>query len=65
MKPKDILLQWVEVFNNADTDEIADLYDDNATNHQVANMPIVGKQAIKKMFCNELKAVKCTVLLRT
>jgi len=50
MNPKDIVLKWVEAFNNADVDAIANLYDDNAVNHQVANEPVSGKQAIKEMF---------------
>ncbi|MEH4158426.1 nuclear transport factor 2 family protein [Klebsiella variicola] len=50
MKPKEILCQWVDAFNNADVEIISELYDDNAINHQVANEPVIGKEAIKKMF---------------
>ncbi|EPV3025476.1 ester cyclase [Citrobacter freundii] len=50
MKPKEILCQWVDAFNNADAEMISELYDDNAINHQVANEPVIGKEAIKKMF---------------
>ncbi|EMA2117427.1 nuclear transport factor 2 family protein [Klebsiella oxytoca] len=50
MKPKEVLCQWVGAFNNADIETISELYDDNAINHQVANEPVVGKEAIKKMF---------------
>jgi len=50
MNPKDIILKWVEAFNNADVETIANLYDDNAVNHQVANESVKGKQAIKEMF---------------
>lgn len=50
MKPKEVLCQWVDAFNNADIETISELYDDNAINHQVANEPVVGKEAIKKMF---------------
>lgn len=50
MKPKEILCQWVDAFNNADVETISELYDDNAINHQVANEPVIGKEAIKKMF---------------
>ncbi|HHG0452719.1 TPA: steroid delta-isomerase, partial [Citrobacter freundii] len=35
MKPKEILCQWVDAFNNADAEMISELYDDNAINHQV------------------------------
>ena len=50
MKPKEILCQWVDAFNHADVEIISELYDDNAINHQVANEPVIGKEAIKKMF---------------
>ena len=50
MTPKEILCQWVDAFNNADIETISELYDDNAINHQVANEPVIGKEAIKKMF---------------
>ena len=50
MTPKEILCQWVDAFNNADAEMISELYDDNAINHQVANEPVIGKEAIKKMF---------------
>lgn len=45
-------MQWLNAFNAADTEALADLYADYATNHQVANEPIVGKSAIKKMFAD-------------
>ena len=50
MKPKEILCQWVDAFNQADVEIISELYDENAINHQVANEPVVGKEAIKQMF---------------
>ena len=56
MKPKDILLKWIEAFNNADVETITSFYDDNAINHQVANEPVQGKRAIKEMFINEFNA---------
>lgn len=42
-----------DAFNKADTEAIADLYADNATNHQVANDPVIGKEAIRHMFATE------------
>lgn len=53
IKPKKILLQWIEAFNNADFEKISSLYDENAVNHQVANEPVTGLAAIKQMFKNE------------
>ena len=35
---------------------IAEFYHDDAINHQVANEPVVGKEAINEMFQNEFAA---------
>lgn len=53
MTPKQLITHWVEIFNKADAGALADLYHDDAINHQVANEPVVGKSAIKQMFINE------------
>lgn len=50
MRPKEVLLQWIDAFNNANVDKIAALYDEHAVNHQVANDPVESKQSIKSMF---------------
>lgn len=64
MKPKEILCQWVDAFNNADTETIANLYDDNAINHQVANEPVIGKEAIRKCLKKSFLKQKWFVLLK-
>ena len=56
MTPKELVTTWVEVFNQADAKAIADFYYDDAINHQVANDPIMGKEAIYEMFKNEFAA---------
>lgn len=53
MKPKEILIQWIDAFNKADSEKLIQLYDLNAINHQVANEPVVGRAAIKQMFDQE------------
>lgn len=53
MQPKDFLQNWINAFNKADSEALANLYHDDAVNHQVANEPVEGKEAIKKMFENE------------
>ncbi len=53
MTPKQVLQQWIKAFNDADAENIAALYSDTATNHQVANEPVIGKAAIKEMFAAE------------
>ena len=56
MSPKQILEKWIELFNNADANGIAELYHEDAINHQVANEPVVGKSAIHKLFIEEFAA---------
>jgi hypothetical protein len=53
MTPKEILQKWIDAFNKADLETIANLYADDAINHQVVTDPIVGKAAIRKMFADE------------
>jgi len=56
--PKQILLQWLAAFNNGDVETISALYAEFATNHQVANQPVVGKKAIRAMFEQEFAAAE-------
>ncbi|MGE4589777.1 MAG: nuclear transport factor 2 family protein [Acidaminococcaceae bacterium] len=58
MKPKALITIWISLFNKADAAGIADLYHDTAVNHQVANAPVIGKQAIREMFEAEFKAAE-------
>jgi hypothetical protein len=53
MQPKELLLAWIDAFNRADSKALSELYHGNAINHQVANEPVEGKTAIKKMFEEE------------
>ena len=63
MKPKEVIQQFVALFNQADVNGLADLYHDDAINHQVGNEPVVGKQAIRKMFENEFAAAKMVCIV--
>lgn len=49
-RPRDVVLQWLDAFNRADTEALAALYADDAINHQVAEQPVAGKTAIREMF---------------
>ncbi len=53
MSPKEVILNWIEAFNKKDSEALADLYSETAVNHQVVNDPVIGKDAIKKMFAGE------------
>ena len=63
MKPKDVLLGWIEAFNAADPEAISSLYAEDAVNHQVANEPVFGRAAIQDMFAREFSraAMVCMV----
>jgi hypothetical protein len=60
MSPKELIVIWVDAFNKGNADELAELYHEDATNHQVVNEPIVGKAAIKDRFANELSSAEMT-----
>lgn len=53
MSPKQVVENWVEAFNRADVDALTSLYDENAVNHQVAEVPVNGKLEIHNMFVRE------------
>ena len=62
MKPKELVVEWVKIFNTGDANKIAELYHEDAINHQVANDPIEGKSAIKEMFASEFSAADMTCI---
>ena len=53
MKPKELVRHWLEIFNRGEAEELAELYHEDAINHQVANEPVVGRDAIRNMFADE------------
>jgi ketosteroid isomerase-like protein len=53
MRPRDLVKTWIDAFNRADTDELCSLYHTDATNHQVAQDPVEGREAIRAMFTAE------------
>lgn len=50
MRPRDVVKTWVDAFNRADVAALAALYRPDAINHQVAESPVVGREAIREMF---------------
>ena len=50
MRPRDVVRAWVEAFNRADVDALCAFYHSNAINHQVAESPVEGREAIRAMF---------------
>jgi ketosteroid isomerase-like protein len=50
MQPTELVRAWVEAFNRGDVDALAAFYHDDAINHQVAENPVKGRDAIREMF---------------
>ena len=63
MKPSDTVRQWVEVFNTADADALALLYEEEAVNHQVMEEPLEGREAIRQMFQREFALAKMVCIV--
>ncbi|MDE3244783.1 MAG: nuclear transport factor 2 family protein [Acidobacteriota bacterium] len=52
MRPKELVAAWVDAFNRADASALAAFYSENAINHQVAESPVEGREAIRAMFAD-------------
>ena len=65
MRPKELLLAWVEAFNRADPDELAAFYAEDAVNHQVAESPIEGRSAIREMFARTFGSFEMTCIVES
>ncbi|MGE0079458.1 MAG: nuclear transport factor 2 family protein [Bacteroidales bacterium] len=63
MKPKEIVREFVELFNNKDANGLAELYHDDAINYQVPNEPINGKQNIREMFEREFSSAEMVCIV--
>lgn len=58
-----VVESWVEAFNRGDADELAALYAEDAVNHQVAEAPVRGRQAIRAKFAREFATAEMTCLV--
>jgi len=63
VRPKDIVNAWVDAFNQADVDSLAGFYSETAVNHQVAESPVKGREAIRTMFMNGFAAAKMVCIV--
>lgn len=63
MTPKQLVQEWVRRFNDGDADAVAELYADDAVNHQVAEKPVEGRAAIHAMFAREFAVAKMVCLV--
>ena len=63
LRPKEVVQLWVDAFNCHDAEVLVRLYHDDATNHQAANEPVTGAEAIKTMFTEEFSAADMTAIV--
>src|SRR5215471_933147 len=63
MRPREVVTAWVEAFNRADVEALANFYSDDAINHQVANEPIHGRAAIRENFVQEFAAANMVCIV--
>ena len=63
MQPRELIRSWVEAFNRADAEALADLYADDAVNHQVAESPVHGRAAIRQMFVAGFASARMTCIV--
>lgn len=60
MRPKEVIRQWVQLFNSGNYHVLADHYHEDAINHQVPNEPVKGRKAIREMFKKEFENAEMT-----
>jgi hypothetical protein len=63
IEPKELVRAWVEAFNRADADALADFYSEKAINHQVAERPVEGRAAIRRMFAEGFATAKMVCIV--
>lgn len=63
MNNREFIENWVNLFNAEKADDLAELYTPDATNHQVANEMIIGKENIRAMFKREFATAKMVCII--
>lgn len=63
MKPRELVTLWVQAFNRADADALAAFYDGAAVNHQVAEAPVTGRDAIRAMFAADFASANMVCIV--
>lgn len=63
MTPRELVQSWVEAFNLGNAGALADFYSDDAVNHQVAEEPVVGRNAIREMFAAAFAKAKMVCMV--
>ncbi len=63
MQPRELVLSWVDAFNRRDIDALAGFYAEDAVNHQVAEEPVIGREAIRRMFADGFAAAEMVCIV--
>ena len=63
LNPKSIVKTWVDAFNSTDIEELMSLYHEDAVNHQVTEVPVEGRPAIREMFHKEFTRADMTCIV--
>jgi NAD(P)H-dependent FMN reductase/limonene-1,2-epoxide hydrolase len=63
--PKALVTAWVEAFNRSDADALASFYTPDATNFQVAEAPVEGREAIREMFAQGFATAKMECIVES
>jgi limonene-1,2-epoxide hydrolase len=61
--PRAVVQAWVDAFNRADADAVAEYYPEDAVNHQVVAEPLRGRTAIRDMFVREFAVADMTCIV--
>ncbi len=61
--PRTVVAAWVEAFNRKDVEALAALYAEDAVNHQVAEAPVEGREAIRAMFAAGFAAAEMVCIV--
>lgn len=61
--PAALVAEWVAAFNRKDVDGLAAMYAEDAVNHQVAEAPVAGREAIRAMFAAGFAAAEMVCLV--
>lgn len=63
MQPRELVELWIKAFNEGNAKKIAAYYAANAVNHQVANAPVKGREAIRSMFEKEFSTAEMVCIV--
>lgn len=63
LSPRPLIAAWVGAFNQKDVEALAAMYSEDAVNHQVAEAPVEGREAIRAMFAAGFAAAEMVCIV--